>query len=85
MKGYPWPAGTEDFVNVRMKGDYIQRYTKHFNVESLIKYNTRVENLKKDGSKWKLRSSTLIKGTAKGTEIKKVVEVRYALASQGIC
>jgi hypothetical protein len=84
LKGYPWPAGTEDFVNVRVKGDYIQRYSKHFNVEPLIKYNTRVENLEKAGSKWKLQSSILIKGAARGTEIKKVVEVMFALDSSRI-
>src|SRR6267154_486433 len=32
LKGYPWPAGTEDFVNVRVKGEYIQSYSKHFNI-----------------------------------------------------
>ena len=75
LKGYPWPAGTEDFVNVRVKGEYIQSYSKHFNIEPLIKYRTRVEKLEKIGTKWKLRSSTLIKGDRNGHKVIKETEV----------
>jgi hypothetical protein len=76
LKGYPWPVGTEDFVNVRVKGEYIQKYSKRFNVEPLIRYHTRVEKLEKLGYKWELRSSTLVKRGPKGPELVKKMEVR---------
>ena len=75
LKGYPWPLGTEDFVNVRVKGAYIQGYSKHFGIEPLTRYNTRVEELEKVGQKWKLRSSTLVKGPREGWEKFEGVEV----------
>jgi hypothetical protein len=67
LKGFPWKEGTEDFVNVRAKQEYIQSYSKHFGVEPLIRYNTRVEKLEKAGGKWLVNSTTLIReGPNKG-------------------
>ncbi|KAG0649154.1 Flavin-containing monooxygenase ustF2 [Hyphodiscus hymeniophilus] len=74
LKGYPWPAGTEDFVNVRAKGAYLQGYSKEFGVESLIRYNTRVEKLEKVDKKWKLRSLTLLKNSNATWEKRETVE-----------
>lgn len=70
MKGHPWPAGTESYVNVRVKQQYIQSYSKSFEIEPLIRYNTRVEKLRKIGSKWEVRSTTLIReGPDRGQKV----------------
>ena len=73
MKGHPWPPGTESYVNVRIKQQYIQSYSKSFNVEPLIRYNTRVEKLSKVGSKWEVRSTTLIRdGSQRGQKARSI-------------
>lgn len=73
MKDHPWPAGTESYVNVRVKQQYIQSYAKSFGVEPLIRYNTRVEGLRKIGNKWEVRSTTLIReGPERGQKIRSV-------------
>lgn len=70
LKGHPWKAGIGDFVNVRVVGDYLESYSKSFDVETLTKFNTRVEKLEKVGNKWQLRSSTLLlSGPQAGTTI----------------
>jgi len=73
MKGHPWPPGTECYVNVGIKQQYIQSYSKSFKVEPLIRYNTRVEKLRKVGSKWEVRSTTLIRdGPQRGQKVRSV-------------
>jgi urease beta subunit len=73
LKGFPWKEGTGDFVNVRAKQEYIQSYSKHFGVEPLIRYNTRVEKLEKVGGKWLIKSTTLIReGSNKGKHVNEV-------------
>lgn len=70
MIGHPWPAGTESYVNVRVKQRYIQSYAKAFDTDRFIKYNTRVEQLRKIGSKWQVRSTTLAtQGPERGRKI----------------
>ncbi|KAL3421143.1 putative flavin dependent monooxygenase [Phlyctema vagabunda] len=59
LKGYPWKKGTEDFVNVRVIGDYLQSFSQNFGVEPLIKYHTRVEKVTKQGARWLVQSTTL--------------------------
>jgi len=67
LKGFPWKEGTPDFVNVRAKQEYLQSYSKHFGIETLIRYNTRVEKLQKTNGKWWVNSTTLVRdGTRKG-------------------
>lgn len=61
LKDFPWPEGTPDFVNVRDKQRYIQSYSRAFNIEPLIRYNTRVERLRKSHRKWQLSSTTLVR------------------------
>jgi hypothetical protein len=73
LKDFPWKEGTSDFVNVRAKQEYIQSYSKHFGVEPLIRYNTRVEKLEKVGRKWLIKSTTLIReGPTKGKHVNEV-------------
>jgi hypothetical protein len=80
LKGFPWKEGTGDFVNVRAKQEYIQSYSRHFGVESLIRYNTRAEKLEKVGRKWFIYSTTFIRdGPSKG---KRVNEVEVSVECQ---
>ena len=78
LKGFPWKEGTPDFVNVRQKQEYIQSYAQHFGVESVIRYNTRVEKLQKIHGRWKINSSTFAKdGSSIGKKVNAVeVSVR---------
>lgn len=59
LNGQSWPAGTPDFVNVRVIETYLQDYTETFDLESLIRYDTSVEEVKKNGARWKVTSTTL--------------------------
>ncbi|PVH85932.1 FAD/NAD(P)-binding domain-containing protein [Cadophora sp. DSE1049] len=84
MKGHPWPAGTESYVNVRIKQQYIQSYSKSFGIEPLIKYSTRVEKLRKVGSKWEVRSTTLIReGPRRGQKVRSVEEFDGVVVASG--
>ncbi|KAL5316596.1 hypothetical protein ACEPPN_015645 [Leptodophora sp. 'Broadleaf-Isolate-01'] len=84
MKGHPWPAGTESYVNVRVKQQYIQSYSKSFEIEPLIRYNTRVEKLRKIGSKWEVRSTTLIReGPDRGQKVHTVEEFDGVVVASG--
>ncbi len=70
LQGFPWKEGTGDFVNVRAKEEYIQSYSRHFGVESLIRYNTRVEKLEKVGRKWFVYSTAFVReGPSKGKRV----------------
>jgi len=59
LKGYPWPEGQDAFVNVRVCGEYLQGYARRFGVESIIKYNTKVDKIEKKGEKWVVESRSL--------------------------
>jgi hypothetical protein len=77
LKGYPWKEGLEENVNVRIIGEYLQSFSKTFNVESLIKFNTKVEKIEKSGKKWKVRYSTIrLDGPERGKKIREF-EVRF--------
>ena len=56
-----WPNGTEDFVNHRILNEYIQDTSRRTGVHSRTQYDTRVENVSKDGEVWKVQTSTLVK------------------------
>lgn len=76
LKGFPWKEGTPDFVNVRDKQQYIQSYSSHFSVEPLVRYNTRVERLRKVDGRWNVNSTTLIReGSNKGKQVNEEEEV----------
>ncbi|KAK0128997.1 hypothetical protein ONS95_000938 [Cadophora gregata] len=84
MKGHPWPAGTDSFVNVRIKQQYIQSYSKSFGVEPLIRYNTRVEGLRKVSTKWEVRSTTFIRvGPRRGQKWHSVEEFDGVVVASG--
>jgi hypothetical protein len=73
LKNYPWPEGNEQFVNVRVCGEYLQSYSRKFSIEQVTKYNTRVEHIEKTGEKWRVESTTLVtNGPKKGDRISNV-------------
>jgi cation diffusion facilitator CzcD-associated flavoprotein CzcO len=61
LKESPWEENTEDYVNHRLVLEYIRSFARNNGVEKLVKYNTRVERVEKQGSKWVLSTSTLVK------------------------
>jgi cation diffusion facilitator CzcD-associated flavoprotein CzcO len=73
LKGHPWKEGLEDFVNIKIIGDYLHSYSEKFGIEPEIKFNTRVEKLDKltGEKKWRVKTSTLIKdGPSSGQKIR---------------
>lgn len=70
LKDYPWKKGTKDNVNVRVNGEYLEGYWRHFGLEALTKFDTRVQKVEKVGNKWELQSSTLVKeGATRGSKV----------------
>lgn len=61
MKDHPWKEGTGDFVNVKVVGDYLSDYAKRFHLERFLKYNTKVETIKKVNGRWIVKSKLLNK------------------------
>lgn len=59
MKDHPWKEGTGDFVNVKVVGEYLNDYAKRFHLERFLKYNTKVETIKKVDGRWIVRSKLL--------------------------
>jgi cation diffusion facilitator CzcD-associated flavoprotein CzcO len=77
MKGHPWKEGIGDHVNVRVILEYLISYMKAFDVERLIKYNTRVVDLKKIGNEWEVHFMTLITEGSERGNMFQAVEVSY--------
>lgn len=61
LKGHPWPEGTPDWVTSIEKQDYIESYSKKFDVESRIRFHTSVERVEKKEETWIIQSAGLIK------------------------
>ncbi|KAF2809366.1 FAD/NAD(P)-binding domain-containing protein [Mytilinidion resinicola] len=77
--------GTPDYVNHKVLGDYIQDVARQNEVESLIKFNTEVRNIKESNGKWLVEISTLQKAQA-GTGIaleKTVTEFDSVVVASG--
>lgn len=62
----PWPEATEDFVNHQLLEDYITTLSRSNGVDSITRYNARVEELKKRGATWNVRISVLRKASTVG-------------------
>jgi len=63
-----WPPGTEDFVSQQVLEEYIQAISKAHGVSAITQYNTRVEEVRKRGASWDVRTTTLEK-TAAGSRL----------------
>lgn len=55
-----WPVGLEEFVNQRYLEEYIQHIARTHQVNEVTRYNTRVEDARKVGGKWRVCSTTLV-------------------------
>lgn len=51
---HDWPAGLGEFVNQRYLEEYIQGIARLWKVDDATKYNTRVDEVRKTGEKWRL-------------------------------
>ena len=60
-----WPAGLEEFVNQSYLEEYIQEIARRHRVNQVTKYNTRVEDVRKIGDKWRIctTSASVQKGS----------------------
>lgn len=56
-----WKPGTADFVNHAVLNDYIQETSHNTGVHERTLYKTRVEHISKDGSVWRVHTSTASK------------------------
>lgn len=61
LKGSPWKEGTPDYVKHEVILEYIRDFARENDVERFIQFNTRVEEVAKEGDKWHVKTSTLVK------------------------
>jgi len=54
LSTHSWNPGTEEFVPHHVLADYIRDTARANHVEELIQFNTRVTDVKKQGSQWTL-------------------------------
>lgn len=59
-----WPEGTEDYVTQKVLEEYIQAFSNNHGVTAITQYHTRVEEVRKQGAEWVLRTTTLQKSSA---------------------
>ena len=55
-----WDEGTEEFVTHNILADYIQNSAKSNDILDCISFNTRVNQVMKFGSLWKLEIARLV-------------------------
>ncbi|EHY57252.1 Flavin-containing monooxygenase ustF2 [Exophiala dermatitidis] len=56
-----WPEGTPDFVSQKTVEEYVQTIADAHGVSPVAQYNTRVEEVRKQGTEWYVRTTTLQK------------------------
>ncbi|KAF2171451.1 hypothetical protein M409DRAFT_63721 [Zasmidium cellare ATCC 36951] len=69
-----WKPGTEEFVPHHVLGDYIQDTATNNGVQNSIRYNTRVNSVRKEGDKWQVNVGTLER---EGTNARHVEQIEY--------
>ncbi|KAK4506403.1 hypothetical protein PRZ48_000133 [Zasmidium cellare] len=67
-----WQPGTEEFVPHHVLGDYIQDTATNNGVQDIIRYNTRVDAVRKEGDKWQVNTSSLDPGNPGARPIEQV-------------
>ncbi|KAL1303593.1 hypothetical protein AAFC00_006958 [Neodothiora populina] len=55
-----WPSGTEEYVPHTVIAEYIQDTARKTGLDPVLRFNTRVEEIQKEGAKWSVRTSELI-------------------------
>ncbi|WWC97645.1 hypothetical protein V866_004529 [Kwoniella sp. B9012] len=69
FKDYPYPEGTERNVTHKFLADYVHNYARHFGLDKLASYNTRVEKAEKVDHKWRLNLRKVVdEGNEKARE-----------------
>ncbi|KAL9112348.1 MAG: hypothetical protein Q9227_003466 [Pyrenula ochraceoflavens] len=63
-----WPEGTAAFVTHHTHHNYIKSIVQEYGIHQIIEFHTRVEEVKKHGNLWHLRTATLTK-TPQGCEL----------------
>jgi len=53
-----WPEGTADFVSQKILEEYIQALAQDHGVSAITQYHTRVEEVRKHGAHWLVRTTT---------------------------
>jgi hypothetical protein len=61
-----WPEGTQDFVNHQILEEYIISLCRSSGVSLVTQYNTRVEEVKKIGTTWAVRTLSLTRDSTFG-------------------
>lgn len=68
MQCHAWKSGTEDFVSQSVLADYIQDAAIANDIQRLVQYDTKVEQITKSGSSWTVRTSKLDHSPYGGTD-----------------
>jgi len=53
-----WPPGLEEFVNQQYLERYIQQIARQHRVDKVTSFNSRVEEVRKIGDKWRVRTTS---------------------------
>src|SRR3954468_1631840 len=53
----PWAIDTRDFPHQQAVYEYLEKYIAHFNLNSYIRFNTRVVSVKNDDAIWQVEWS----------------------------
>lgn len=61
LRTHAWESGTPDFVPHHVMAKYIQDAARANKVESLMHFNTRVKQIRKAGSQWRVETAMLVK------------------------
>ena len=61
----PWPSEIGDFVNQKYLEEYIQEVSRTTSVHSCTQYKTRVEEVRKFGLAWQVKTISLVKRSPK--------------------
>lgn len=56
-----WPEGIEDFVSHAVLAEYIQETARVNEIESDIRFGSRVNRVEKEGSRWVVETSRLVR------------------------
>lgn len=55
FQDYPYPDGTKPYINHTDIANYVHSYAKHFGVDEVTSYDTRVELVEKVAQYWRIR------------------------------
>ncbi|WVR03026.1 hypothetical protein IAU60_000015 [Kwoniella sp. DSM 27419] len=84
FKDFPYPEGTQSNVSHTFLANYVHDYAKHFGLDKLASYNTRVERVEKVNGKWKINLRKVVdEGDAHAREEQWVEEFDAVVVATG--